>query len=110
MILARSGRDERRKIKPERRHEREEAEKDDQTQREAAGNKEKEGITQVAVAVEIPRRREENVRPETRDREDSYLRMRQSEETVATEDLEASQHATTKTTDTTSPINVDATT
>lgn len=60
--------------------------------------------------MEIPRRREALVRPVTKDWEDRDLKMRDSEETVAVECLDASQNATTERTDTTSPINADITT
>lgn len=94
----------------EQEEEEKEKEKEDNAQRKAVDNKEKEEMTQVAVAVEIPRRKEASVRPATRDREDRNLRMKDSEETAREEGLEASQHTTTERTDTTPPINAGITT
>lgn len=68
------------------------------------------GRTQVSVVVDIPIWREASVRPVTRDEEDGYLRMKHSEEKAVAESLEASQHATTKRTDTVPLFNVVITT
>lgn len=68
-ICTRLGKVEWREMELKRQHKREEADKEENTEREATGNKRKEGRTQVAVAVEIPSRREVSMRPATRDGE-----------------------------------------
>lgn len=110
ITLARSGRDEWRTMELERLREREEVEKEENTQREAAGNQGREEMIQVAVAVEILRLREAGARPVTRDWEDGNLRKRDSEQTTATECLEASQNANIEKTDTTPSNNANTTT
>lgn len=77
---------------------------------EATENAGKGRQTQVAVAVEIPRRKEVSERTVTREGEDGDLRMRDAEGEKTTTGLEASQRATTDRSDNTSTINAATTT
>lgn len=76
IILTRFGRDKSRKIELERQCERKETEEEEKTRQEDKGNHGKGGKTQVAVAIEISKRREVSPRPVTRDGRNGDLRMR----------------------------------
>lgn len=66
------------------------------TQRKATRNQRREEKPQVAVTVDIPRRREASVRPATRDRKVRYRRMKDSGETLSAEVLNELQQVSTQ--------------
>lgn len=70
-------------------------EDEEKTRHKGAGNAEREGRTQVAVGVEIPKRRETSTNPITRGEGKGDLRIRDTKAARETVGLEASKHTTT---------------
>lgn len=87
----------------ERQREREDIEEEEKARREAVGNGRRGGQIQVAVAVEILRRKEASIRLVTREGEDGDLGMRDTDTVRGTTGLKTLQHATTVRLNNTSP-------
>lgn len=88
ITLARSGRDEWRKLELGRQCERKETEKEKNAQCKATRDQGGERRTQLGVAMEILRWKKARTRLTTRDGKDRDLRKRDPEETAVAKDLE----------------------